>query len=48
MMTFRVVSNPSSNHVRCLYRLIEQSTGREIEWINQYLTSYEMCAERGT
>lgn len=34
---FRVVSKPSNNHVRCPYRLIEQSTGREIEWINQYL-----------
>ena len=29
MMTFRVVSKPSYNHVRCPYRLIEQSTGRE-------------------
>src|ERR1700738_2267009 len=37
MMTFRVVSKPSNNHVRCPYRIIEQSTGREIEWINQYL-----------
>jgi site-specific recombinase XerD len=36
-MTFRVVSKPSSNHARCRYRIIEQSTGREVEWINQYL-----------
>jgi hypothetical protein len=36
-MTFRVVSKPSNNHVRCPYRIIDQSTGREIEWINQYL-----------
>src|SRR5215467_1136430 len=36
-MTFRVVSKPSHNHVRCSYRIIEQGTGREIEWINQYL-----------
>ena len=41
MMTFRVVSRPSNTHVRCPYRLIEQSTGREIEWINHYL-DYEM------
>jgi len=41
MMSFRVVSKPSNNHVRCPYRLIEQSTGREIEWINHYL-DYEM------
>jgi hypothetical protein len=36
-MTFRLVSKPSNNHVRCPYRVIEQTTGREIEWINQYL-----------
>jgi hypothetical protein len=36
-MTLRVVSKPSNNHVRCPYRIIDQSTGREIEWINQYL-----------
>ena len=41
MMSFRVVSRPSNTHVRCPYRLIEQSTGREIEWINHYL-DYEM------
>jgi integrase/recombinase XerD len=37
MMTFRVVSKPSNNHVHCPYRIIDKSTGREIEWINQYL-----------
>src|SRR5258708_13610056 len=37
MMIFRVVPKPSNNHVRCPYRVIEQTTGREIEWINQYL-----------
>ena len=41
MMTFRVVHKPSNNHVRCPYRLIEEGTGREIHWINQYL-DYEM------
>ena len=37
MMTFRVVHKPSNNHVRCPYRVIEQTTGREIGWINEYL-----------
>ena len=36
-MTFRVVHKPSNNHARCPYRIIEQATGREIDWINQYL-----------
>lgn len=36
-MAFRVVSKPWSNHARCRYRVIEQSTGREVGWINQYL-----------
>ena len=31
------VHNPANNHVRCPYRIIEQSTGREIDWINKYL-----------
>ena len=37
MMTFRVMHKPSNNHVRCPYRVVEQPTGREIDWINQYL-----------
>lgn len=37
MMTFHVVHKPSNNHVRCPYRVVEQATGREIDWINQYL-----------
>src|SRR5262252_5925189 len=37
MMTFRVVPKPSSNHVRCPYRVIERTTGREIGWISEYL-----------
>jgi hypothetical protein len=41
MMTFRVLHKPSNNHVRCPYRIIDQATGREIDWINQYL-DYEM------
>ncbi len=40
-MTFRVTHKPSSNHVHCPYRIVEQATGREIDWINRYL-DYEM------
>src|ERR1700687_3145428 len=40
-MTFRVVHKPSNNHVRCPYHIVEQFTGREINWINEYL-DYEM------
>ena len=36
-MTFRVVHQPSNNQTRCPYRVIVQATGREIDWINQYL-----------
>ena len=36
-MTFRVLHQPSTNQVRCPYRVIVQTTGREIDWINQYL-----------
>ena len=41
MMTFRVVHKPPNNHVHCPYRIVEQATGREIDWINRYL-DYEM------
>ena len=37
MMTFRVIPKPSNNHVRCPYRVIERTTGREIGWISEYL-----------
>jgi hypothetical protein len=37
MMTFRVVHKPSNSHVRCPYRVVEQATAREIDWINRYL-----------
>ena len=36
-MTFRVAHQPSNNKTRCPYRVIVQATGREIDWINQYL-----------
>lgn len=38
---FRVLHQPSNNHMRCPYRIVDQATGREIDWINQYL-DYEM------
>jgi hypothetical protein len=36
-MTFRVVHQPSANQAHCPYRVVVQTTGREIGWINQYL-----------
>ena len=36
-MTFRVLHQPSTNQARCPYRVIVRETGREIDWINQYL-----------
>ena len=36
-MTFRVLHQPSTSQARCPYRVIVQTTGREIDWINQYL-----------
>ena len=36
-MNFRVVHKPSNNHARSPFRIVEQATGREIDWINHYL-----------
>src|SRR5262245_21175643 len=36
-MTFRVNHESSDNPARCPYRVVVQATGREIDWINQYL-----------
>ena len=36
-MTFRVAHKPASGPARSPYRVIEQTTGREIDWINRYL-----------
>jgi len=36
-MTFRVLHQPSTNQARSPYRVIVRETGREIDWINQYL-----------
>ena len=33
----RSSSKPSNNHARCPYRIVEQTTGREVDWINRYL-----------
>ena len=43
-MKFRVVHQPTANHARSPYRVIEQTTTREVEWINRYL-DYE-CLRR--
>ena len=43
-MKFRVVHQPTANHARSPYRVIEQTTLREVEWINRYL-DYE-CLRR--
>jgi len=36
-MKFHVAHQPSTNQARSPYRVIVQATGREIDWINQYL-----------
>jgi hypothetical protein len=36
-MTFRVNHESSDNPARCPYRVVVLATGREIDWINQYL-----------
>jgi integrase/recombinase XerD len=36
-MKFRVEHKPASSPARSPYRIIEQTTGREIDWINKYL-----------
>ena len=41
-MTFRVVHKPSANHVHCPYRIVEQATGREIDWNRPCTSDYEM------
>jgi hypothetical protein len=36
-MKFRVIRERTSNKARSPFRVVEQETGREVEWINQYL-----------
>src|ERR1035437_89560 len=36
-MKFRVVHQPASNHARSPFRVVEQTTDREVDWINRFL-----------
>ena len=36
-MMFRVVHQPEPCHARSPFRVVEQTTGREVDWINRYL-----------
>lgn len=36
-MTFRVLHQPAANLARSPFRIVEQNTGGEIEWVNRYL-----------
>jgi integrase/recombinase XerD len=36
-MKFRVICEPTPTKAQSPYRVIEQKTGREVDWINQYL-----------
>jgi hypothetical protein len=43
-MKFRVVHQPTANPARSPFRIVEQTAGREVDWINRYL-DYE-CLRR--
>lgn len=36
-MTFRIVHQPTGNRARSPFRIIEQTTGQEVEWANRFL-----------
>jgi integrase len=36
-MTFHILQQPGSNPARCPFRIVEQTTGREVDWVNRYL-----------
>ena len=36
-MTFRVLHQPAANPARSPFRIVEQNSGREIDWVNRYL-----------
>lgn len=36
-MIFRVIHHPNDNAVSSPFRIVEQTTGREIEWANRFL-----------
>ena len=36
-MSFRIVPQPTADPARCPFRIVEQTTGREVDWVNRYL-----------
>ncbi len=36
-MTFHIIHQPATNPARSPFRIVEQHTGREIDWVNRYL-----------
>jgi integrase len=36
-MSFRIVPQNTADPARCPFRIVEQTTGREIDWVNRYL-----------
>jgi integrase/recombinase XerD len=36
-MKFRVVHQPTANPARSAFRVVEQTTGREVDWVNRFL-----------
>jgi hypothetical protein len=36
-MTFRILHDPDANPARSPFRVVEQTTSREVDWVNRYL-----------
>lgn len=36
-MKFRIVRQPTANPARSAFRIVEQTTNREVEWVNRFL-----------
>jgi integrase len=36
-MSFRIVHQPAASPARSPFRIVEQNTGREVDWVNRYL-----------
>jgi integrase len=36
-MSFRILNQPAVNPAHCPFRIVEQTTGREVNWVNRYL-----------
>jgi integrase len=36
-MTFHILQQPTTNLARSPFRIVEQTTGREVDWVNRYL-----------